>query len=93
MSSYYYLCVLIPLLVRARFPDAQVVMCPHTIRYVSSYYYICVFILRHMCPHTHIQYTQIGEMAKLLLHSGHFGTQCTLAQVLKKKKPKKTNKF
>jgi hypothetical protein len=57
VSSYYYICVLIPLY-----------LCPHTPKYVadmrlqavaqfdntiyvSSYYYICVLILLYMCHH------------------------------------------
>ena len=43
VSSYYYICVLILILLY---------ICPHTATYVPSYYYICVLILLYMCPPT-----------------------------------------
>ena len=54
VSSYYYMCVLIPLL-----------MCPHTTMYYvclhTTIYYVCVFILLcttmyYVCLHTTIYY-------------------------------------
>ena len=49
VSSYYYICVLIPLY-----------MCPHATIHVSSYYYTCVLIPLCMCPHTPIYVQSLG---------------------------------
>jgi hypothetical protein len=47
VSSYYYICVLIPLNFSSYY-----YICPHTTVCLSSYYYICVLILLHVCPQT-----------------------------------------
>jgi hypothetical protein len=57
VSSYYYMCVLIPLYMCPHttiYVYSYYYICPHTTIYVSTYCYICVLIPLYMCPHTTI---------------------------------------
>jgi hypothetical protein len=56
VSSYYYMCVLIPHY-----------MCPHTTLCVSAYYYLCVLIPLYMCPHTTLYVSSFYYICVLIL--------------------------